>query len=271
MSTMRGIMHCLLRSCLEEDPENADQSQHEDTYEPPLAPSSVAALRHSYSDDEEYDDNDDDCCQPHPSNDNEQSSLHSLWRNLRNSLRTYDSLERVPRRPPQDQHDRDHDTAAVAALAALGPPPPPLMASFGGMFRRANSNSAAVGTSKPKSLEDDEHLLSSSKPTSSPLRTAVSFSEQSKTPVINPEEVVLPGSALQKLMAAHMAESMEGEIGDECVICMETFDATNPRMPTLCGCGENKTYFHLPCLFEWVEKKGAYCPSCRKRLRWEEF
>ena len=88
-------------------------------------------------------------------------------------------------------------------------------------------------------------------------------------PTIDPEEVVLPGSALQHEMAASLSGKLEDQ-GDECVICMEGFDATNPRMPTLCGCGENKTYFHLPCLYQWIEQSRD-CPSCRKRLRWEEF
>lgn len=91
-------------------------------------------------------------------------------------------------------------------------------------------------------------------------------------PTIALSEVVLPGSQLQKKMSmalknqGYAGESME----DECVICMEGFDATNPRMPTLCGCGENKTYFHLPCLYHWIEQSSD-CPSCRKPLSWQEF
>ena len=58
---------------------------------------------------------------------------------------------------------------------------------------------------------------------------------------------------------------------DECVICMEPFHPTlNPRMPTACGCGDNKTYFHLPCLLTWVER-DVTCPGCRERLIWQEF
>ena len=58
----------------------------------------------------------------------------------------------------------------------------------------------------------------------------------------------------------------------ECVICMESFDQNNPRMPTSCGCGLNKTYFHLPCLYHWIEQSsGRECPSCRKTLIWQEF
>lgn len=100
------------------------------------------------------------------------------------------------------------------------------------------------------------------------------------------EEIVMPGSELQKKMAQIMLMKLKGDddddsqatemtIGDECVICMEGFDDTNPRMPTLCGCGENKTFFHLPCLYQWIQQQGSNdngnCPSCRESLRWEEF
>jgi len=69
------------------------------------------------------------------------------------------------------------------------------------------------------------------------------------------------------------AESSEAE----CVVCMEGFDPSNPRMPTRCGCGVNKTMFHLPCLYQWVELRregggrGGGCPSCREMLVWDEF
>ncbi|KAL7557418.1 hypothetical protein ACA910_016628 [Epithemia clementina (nom. ined.)] len=109
------------------------------------------------------------------------------------------------------------------------------------------------------------------KTVASPLRTALKFdlTKDSAVPTIRPEEVVLPGSSLQKEMSQAMSLNL-GELGDECVICMESFDASNPRMPTLCGCGENRTYFHLPCLYQWVEQSST-CPSCRQRLCWEEF
>eukprot|EP00591_Stephanopyxis_turris_P010186 CAMPEP_0195515418 /NCGR_PEP_ID=MMETSP0794_2-20130614/6487_1 /TAXON_ID=515487 /ORGANISM="Stephanopyxis turris, Strain CCMP 815" /LENGTH=272 /DNA_ID=CAMNT_0040643829 /DNA_START=151 /DNA_END=966 /DNA_ORIENTATION=- len=91
-------------------------------------------------------------------------------------------------------------------------------------------------------------------------------------PCIASNEIVLPGSDLQKAMALKMSEAMKkqqddssskvttddgdtnrtsGEEIDECVICMEEFTSSNPRMPTLCGCGANKTHFHLPCLYQW--------------------
>jgi hypothetical protein len=103
----------------------------------------------------------------------------------------------------------------------------------------------------------------------SPLRAAASFDSTREIPTINAEEFVMPRSLLQKEMAKAMAAKMQNE-DDECVICMEGFDPTNPRMPTHCGCGRNRTYFHLPCLYQWVEQSRD-CPSCRERLIWEEF
>jgi Ring finger domain len=106
---------------------------------------------------------------------------------------------------------------------------------------------------------------------SSPLRLAESFDSISDIPCINASEVVFPGSELQKEMARLMASCKLTDAHEaECVICMEGFDPTNPRMPTLCGCGENKTYFHLPCLYQWIEHSED-CPSCREKLTWEEF
>lgn len=103
----------------------------------------------------------------------------------------------------------------------------------------------------------------------SPLRTASSYDASSDIPTISLDEVVLPGSELQQQMARAMSLNLEKQ-DDECVICMEGFDPTNPRMPTQCGCGRNKTYFHLPCLYQWIEQSED-CPSCRQKLRWEEF
>ena len=92
-------------------------------------------------------------------------------------------------------------------------------------------------------------------------------------PSIQENQFVMPGSDLQKQMSLNLQAKGFGILGngeEECVICMESFDETNPRMPTLCGCGENNTYFHLPCLYQWIEK-DLNCPTCRQKLRWEEF
>ena len=58
---------------------------------------------------------------------------------------------------------------------------------------------------------------------------------------------------------------------DECVTCMEGFDeSSSPRMPTLCGRGANKTYFHSLCVYHWIEESRD-CPSYRKKMTWHEF
>ena len=233
-------MHCLLRSCFEEEGE----SQERTTYEPPSASRMVRSAHYeatSQGEEEEHDDVE-DCCRPEPGAENEGGLHRFFW------WRKYESLEPVGGETGVARHARVHPTTADTPLRRSAP--------FG-IFRRASSCSKA---------EEKPSLLTLSR---SPLRTASSFRQSGGMPSINPDEVVLPGSALQHEMAASMSGKLE-ELGDECVICMEGFDATNPRMPTLCGCGENKTYFHLPCLYQWIEQ-SRNCPSCRKRLRWEEF
>jgi hypothetical protein len=42
----------------------------------------------------------------------------------------------------------------------------------------------------------------------------------------------------------------------------------NPRMPTLCGCGENRAKFHYPCLLLYLEKKRS-CPVCSQDLYYQ--
>lgn len=111
---------------------------------------------------------------------------------------------------------------------------------------------------------------SSTSVSKSPLRTAETFDSTRDILTIRMEEIVLPGSALQHAMAMKMCESIEQQAGDECVICMESFSQDNPRMPTQCGCGSNRTYFHLPCLYQWREQSQE-CPSCRQLITWEEF
>lgn len=120
-------------------------------------------------------------------------------------------------------------------------------------------------------LPDDDDLYPPKKEVPpSPLRQAVSYDSSRGTPCISADEIVMPGSLLQKEMAMHMMSAKLTDDDIECVICMECFDYSNPRMPTHCGCGENKTYFHLPCLYQWLEQSRD-CPSCRMKLTWEEF
>lgn len=245
---MASLLHCLLRSCFEEEGEQQERI----TYEPPNAARMVRSAAHYEStsqqeqhphEDTDEDDHDDDCCRP--SDDAEAG----FWKSVRNRWRTrYESLEAV---------DGGGGETSSRVHATLSNDAPFQRSAPFGIFRRSTSS----GGSKP-----EPSLLSLSQ---SPLRTANSFRQSKGMPAIDADEVVLPGSALQHEMAKSMSLSLE-EQGEECVICLENFDATNPKMPTLCGCGENKTYFHLPCLYQWIEQSRE-CPSCRKRLRWEEF
>jgi len=242
---MGSLLHCLLRSCFEEENESPERT----TYEPPTASRMVRSAHYESTaqGEQEESDDDGDCCRPDAEND---GGMKDFWRNLRERWRRYESLE------PVEAGETSTSRSARAVHPTTSDAPFQRSAPFG-MFHRTNSGSK---------VEEKPSLLTLSR---SPLRTASSFRQSEGMPTIDPDEVVLPGSALQHEMAASLSGTLE-EQGDECVICMEGFDATNPRMPTLCGCGENKTYFHLPCLYQWIEQSRD-CPSCRKRLRWEEF
>jgi len=125
-----------------------------------------------------------------------------------------------------------------------------------------------------ENITDQQHLIRRTNkvaPDKSFLKEAntYEYDVNKEVPTIYQNEFILPGSEIQKSMAIAMKANVEDH-GDECVICMDVFSPENPRMPTLCGCGENKTYFHLPCLYQWIEE-NRNCPSCRKLLRWEEF
>eukprot|EP00545_Synedropsis_sp_CCMP1620_P008215 CAMPEP_0119007144 /NCGR_PEP_ID=MMETSP1176-20130426/2800_1 /TAXON_ID=265551 /ORGANISM="Synedropsis recta cf, Strain CCMP1620" /LENGTH=207 /DNA_ID=CAMNT_0006959219 /DNA_START=468 /DNA_END=1091 /DNA_ORIENTATION=- len=135
-----------------------------------------------------------------------------------------------------------------------------------------NPNYQQVATTSPSPSLPPTKQPCHTNHSKSPLRAANSFDASRDILTIRMEEIVLPGSVLQSRMADKMKESMSifKRSDDECVICMESFSKDNPRMPTLCGCGENKTYFHLPCLYQWMEQSEE-CPSCRQTIAWEEF
>lgn len=135
-----------------------------------------------------------------------------------------------------------------------------------GLTHDRSSMLARKITSGEYDPEDEDYELPS------PLREAKTYHSMDDIPSILLEEVVLPGSPLQKQMSMRLQDKGIGSESneDECIICLEAFDDTNPRMPTTCGCGENKTYFHLPCLYQWVERSKD-CPSCRKKLDWIEL
>lgn len=112
----------------------------------------------------------------------------------------------------------------------------------------------------PKIITDVSELSSS--PSSNPASRIPSLS-------LSPDQLVLPGSAVQKAVALSLSGLDVGQSEPECVICMEGFTTSDPKMLTLCECGVNKTCFHYSCLLRWTERDST-CPACRKELLWEE-
>jgi len=283
---MASILDCLLRHCL--PPSNDDDSNHHDNpnfedddgdegYDPPRPAASQRIVRSfaqhvaaatirttpssSPHDVEEIlivDDNDNDHPPSTPSSD-----CHRHHRMNRSSSEEGDSNN--------DDHHRatnhpQHGLALFWTNLMTGTNKPPA--------HQSDTEYESVRDHEEEEGDDEDEGEESNKITASPspLRTATKYNEINSIPSIRLEEVVMPGSDLQKEMATRMSTFVGGvdTIEDECVICMEGFTDSNPRMPTLCGCGENKTYFHLPCLYQWIEQ-DQNCPSCRTRLRWEEF
>ena len=147
-------------------------------------------------------------------------------------------------------------------------PPPPTSSrrrsnNSGGFFfnlLRAMRTDAHEYSGKISEETDDDAMtkatarIGAEDYSASPLRLAHSFNDKDSIPTISLDEFVMPGSELQQAMSASLKANMTLEdMDDECVICMEGFTDDNPRMPTLCGCGENNTYFHLPCLLVWID------------------
>lgn len=196
----------------------------------------------------------------------------------------------APQSSHEDEEGNDNDREAAAPAADPAEPTsggrgscrnePPYVTGIRDFLRsltrqwRGHDSSLVPHLGEERRIDDSGNServsrRRSSSCISSPLRTASSFDSSMDIPTICAEEVVLPGSDLQNEMAKVAALKLESQ-HDECVICMDVFDETNPRMPTLCGCGENKTYFHLPCLYQWIEQ-NENCPSCWQKLTWEEF
>lgn len=166
-----------------------------------------------------------------------------------------------------------------------GEQPTPCWGGLMGLVRRMSAHAhSAIAPAPATSPSETEHFTKAEDHTSyfTPLKlkeaqTFILSGERGKDayPSIPLNEIVMPGSDVQRAMAKQMqleldlmSESIHNH--DECVICMDGFTPDNPRMPTLCGCGENKTYFHLPCLYQWIDQSRC-CPSCRQKLVWEEF
>lgn len=50
-----------------------------------------------------------------------------------------------------------------------------------------------------------------------------------------------------------------------CFLFSVFYDTGNPKMLTLCGCGEHRANFHYPCLLLYLQKKKT-CPVCNQEL-----
>lgn len=221
------------------------------------------------------------------------TTMGSFLQCLRSCLEDDDDSPELTQQQPVHDEDTPNTTMDRAdhgypiCCAPHDESPPPWLQFWRKLHKQRRYQHLESSAAPPHAAQqqqhcrDDETLQSCSSLCSSvnrsPLRTAQTFdSSQRDVLTIRMEEIVLPGSALQHAMALKMSESMmgqktvDGEEDEECVICMEGFSHDNPRMPTLCGCGSNRTYFHLPCLYQWREQSQD-CPSCRQRITWEEF
>ncbi|EFN55547.1 hypothetical protein CHLNCDRAFT_18021, partial [Chlorella variabilis] len=51
---------------------------------------------------------------------------------------------------------------------------------------------------------------------------------------------------------------------DICPTCLDPYTEDNPKVLTRCN-----HHFHLPCLYEWLERSET-CPVCSKPMAFEE-
>jgi len=103
--------------------------------------------------------------------------------------------------------------------------------------------------------------------------------EKIEQKMTNSDNFVEPGSELQAAIAMSLkplnSDDEDGAVSTdvddviECVVCMEEFTKENPSVRTLCGCGENRSLFHLGCLYEWLDRQPN-CPTCRQEIFFEE-
>eukprot|EP01031_Cornospumella_fuschlensis_P039072 gene39072-47534_t len=88
------------------------------------------------------------------------------------------------------------------------------------------------------------------------IRTNVELSAASSTSAYN--QLQMPNPPNKYIQRA-----------DECIICLEEFSTDNPKVKTLCKCGENRSSFHYPCLLYWLEHKSS-CPNCSSSIFFQE-
>eukprot|EP00550_Attheya_septentrionalis_P010959 CAMPEP_0198305124 /NCGR_PEP_ID=MMETSP1449-20131203/57748_1 /TAXON_ID=420275 /ORGANISM="Attheya septentrionalis, Strain CCMP2084" /LENGTH=250 /DNA_ID=CAMNT_0044007655 /DNA_START=545 /DNA_END=1294 /DNA_ORIENTATION=+ len=250
---MRSVVRCILRNCLDfEETNDTDEAHHctHEEYNPPVPVNMGLGL----SDNQEPPDDDPlaaPVCQDTAVNcENSQNEvvsnpshpgMFSKWF----GRTRYESIEQEGESPPPPESSLEDATPTISIFPGRR----------GLLFRLSPSSKVqpcdTTATAAAAKKEDTIDPIIAAAVYSPSLKAAETFKSCGGTPSISLNEVVMPGSELQLRMAKTMQENLDCCTEDECVICMEGFDPTNPRMPTICGCGENKTFFHLPCLYQW--------------------
>lgn len=59
--------------------------------------------------------------------------------------------------------------------------------------------------------------------------------------------------------------SLQEEEEDVCPTCLDPYSEDNPMVLTRCG-----HHFHLPCLYEWLERSET-CPVCGAAMQFDEI
>ncbi|KAL6762274.1 hypothetical protein V8C86DRAFT_2519064 [Haematococcus lacustris] len=76
-------------------------------------------------------------------------------------------------------------------------------------------------------------------------------------------DIPLKISPLEATQSKGVKPSLEDDVNDDskyCPTCLEQYSDDNPKTFTECG-----HHFHLPCLYEWLERKDT-CPLCERKI-----
>lgn len=75
---------------------------------------------------------------------------------------------------------------------------------------------------------------------------------------------LVPADACKESKCSKLISLPIIEDEDECPICLECYEDENPKIMIKC-----RHYYHLGCLYEWMER-SATCPMCSKVMEFEE-